>query len=249
MQMHRKIVVPYSGGIDSTYLIGLALRMGYDVHPVIKHDPDNNYVPAAVATLELLGLKTNQYSISPQVNSRDRIADGKKGYIPGVNMVEALNALAKAEYLGYNAVWMGFAASNLGLYPDQSPEVFNRLEALYNDVYQPAQYISIELPILKMTREDVVRDCYKPGDAYKFPGSPDYSKMAQIPLHKTLSCMRLTGIPMNCGKCERCWERQKAFAACEVIDKTEYFHGNRHLYEAPNGSLEAALNRMAMKRQ
>jgi 7-cyano-7-deazaguanine synthase len=208
----KRVVIPASGGLDSSYLIYKAVAEGYEVHPIVLDSSNGEegrlqkgVVPAKNIAIKA-GLHRNLKSLPFTPISTMEIADGNYGYRPGWHMSIALHALMYADFVDAELIWIGINASQEGFYPDQRPEMFWELSDFYNKIYRTIKTpISIELPLIDMTRTDVVREGTKLG----------------VPWDKTITCVT-TPIPVNCGVCRRCQERKNAFLEAGVSDPTIY---------------------------
>lgn len=204
-----RVVIPLSGGMDSSYLVYLARYQNHDTHPIILDDSygkigvrDKGITPALNIMREA-GLQSRIHVIPFFPTSVHKIADEKYGYTPGRNMSLALAALSYADFVTADEVWLGFAGDQEGFYSDQKQSMFDALAKLYNGTY--GTRLKIALPLADMTRKDVVEEGTKLG----------------VPFELTVSCVQ-TPIPVNCGVCPRCLARREAFRQAGVLDKTLY---------------------------
>ena len=129
----------------------------------------------------------------------DAGGDDSELFLPGRNVV----------LIGLAAVWCSthetsrIAIGSLGgnPFPDASPKFFDSFAgALSQGLDHP---ISVEAPFRGMEKPDLIRD------------------HADLPLHLTVTCM----VPKNgvhCGRCLKCEERRRGFAAVGVADCTVY---------------------------
>lgn len=205
----KRIVIPASGGMDSSYLIYKAVSEGYEVHPIVLDSSNGEegrlqkgVVPAKNIAIKA-GLHHDLKSLPFTPTSTMEIADGNYGYRPGWHMSIAFHALMYADFVDADLIWIGINASQEGFYPDQEPGMFYDLAELYNKTY--SKNIRIELPLIAMTRTGVVVEGTKLG----------------VPWEKTITCVT-TPIPVNCGVCRRCQERKNAFLEAGVSDPTIY---------------------------
>ena len=88
-------------------------------------------------------------------------------------------------------------------FPDATPEFFAAMaKALSLGL---AYRLTIDAPFAALHKEDVIRMGASLG----------------VPLELTLSCMNPAG-DVHCGRCSKCRERQHAFAAAGIVDRTVY---------------------------
>ena len=122
-----------------------------------------------------------------------------KVFLPGRNVL----------LIGLAAVWCSthnvseIAIGSLGgnPFPDATPDFFQRFGSLLSDAL--AHPISILAPYRGLHKEDLIR------------------RHDALPIELTLTCMAPKG-GRHCGKCNKCFERQIAFKAAGVQDRTPY---------------------------
>ncbi len=194
MSVH-KVVVLFSGGVESTCMLYFYLRKSWLVYPV--------YVKAGYPweTLELekakslwLYTKRKHKNLMPlrvlttlNPEKVDNRKHDKNLFIPLRN----INLVAMA---GDYALLKGIkqvAIGSLGIYPfpDNNADYMKRLQSIIN--------IELLTPFMEMEKHEVIG---------KFSEG--------VPLHKTLSCIRpkkIMGEILQCGVCKKCKERQEAF--------------------------------------
>jgi 7-cyano-7-deazaguanine synthase len=122
-------------------------------------------------------------------------------YIEGRNIVLLTKAAIFMARAGLSKVLIGPLAGNP--FPDATPEFFEAMgRALSIGLAAP---ISIEAPLSKMHKEDVIRRGAELG----------------VPLELTLSCMQPSD-GKHCGQCSKCRERIEGFRDAAVPDPTSY---------------------------
>ncbi len=193
MSVH-KVVVLFSGGVESTCMLYMYLKKDWLVYPV--------YVKAGYPweSLELerakalwLYTKKKYKNLMPlrvlTTLNPERVEDRKHDknlFIPLRN----INLVAMA---GNYALLKGIkciAIGSLGIYPfpDNNADYMKRLQSLIN--------VELLTPFMGMEKHEVIRG-FSEG----------------VPLDKTLSCIRpkkSMGKIIPCGVCEKCKERQEA---------------------------------------
>lgn len=213
--MKRAIVI-FSGGPDSTTLLYLTMRRGYEVHPITF-----NYGQLAKKELEaaerisnLLGLKLKIIDlnslrelflgITSLVDERIPITEGfsKQLIVPFRNGIMLSIAIAYAQSMGAKYVFYGAQGSDVPFYPDCRPKfikAFQRSARLGTD-----DKLIIKAPLIKMRKSEVIRLGSKLG----------------VPFELTWSCYR--NGERHCGICESCINRKRAFMEAGIRDPTEY---------------------------
>lgn len=215
-----KVVVIYSGGMDSFTVLHRALRDGHDVYAL-----SFNYGQRHVKELDVAEQVTRQLGISHKIvdisainelianssltSNSEAIPEGhyeeasmQSTVVPNRNMILLSLAIGYAVSIGAEAVYYGAHSGDHAIYPDCRPEFVRRM----NDVSQIANYqpVQISVPYLDNDKAEILRDGLNMG--------LDYAN--------TWTCYN--GRDKACGKCGACVERLEAFAANEVTDPLPY---------------------------
>ncbi len=215
-----KVVVIYSGGMDSFTVLNRALRDGHDVY-ALSFNYGQRHVKeldvAAKVTAEL-GLPHKVVDItainelianSSLTSTANDIPEGhyeeasmQSTVVPNRNMILLSLAIGYAVSIGAEAVYYGAHSGDHAIYPDCRPEFVRRM----NDVSQIANYepIEIAVPYLANDKAEILRDGLAMG--------LDYAN--------TWTCYN--GRAKACGKCGACVERLEAFAANNSTDPLPY---------------------------
>ncbi|RUO45901.1 7-cyano-7-deazaguanine synthase QueC [Pseudidiomarina aquimaris] len=215
-----KVVVIYSGGMDSFTVLHRALRDGHEVYGL-----SFNYGQRHVKELEVARKVTNALNVPHKVvditainelianssltsNTTD-IPEGhyeeasmQSTVVPNRNMILLSLAIGYAVSIGAEAVYYGAHSGDHAIYPDCRPEFVQRM----NEVSKIANYepVEIAVPYLANDKAEILRDGLAMG--------LDYSN--------TWTCYN--GREKACGKCGACVERLEAFAANNATDPLSY---------------------------
>ena len=215
-----KVVVIYSGGMDSFTVLHRALRDGLEVYAL-----SFNYGQRHVKELEVARKVTNALNVPHKVvditainelianssltsNTTD-IPEGhyeeasmQSTVVPNRNMILLSLAIGYAVSIGAEAVYYGAHSGDHAIYPDCRPEFVQRM----NEVSKIANYepVEIAVPYLANDKAEILRDGLAMG--------LDYSN--------TWTCYN--GREKACGKCGACVERLEAFAANNATDPLSY---------------------------
>ena len=130
-------------------------------------------------------------------------------YVPARNTVFLSYALAWAEVLNASAIFIGVNALDYSGYPDCRPEyieAFQKLINLATKVGVEGSVISLETPLIDLTKEEII----KTGVSL----SVDYGL--------TVSCYQADPEGRACGQCDSCRFRVSGFKKAEVGDPTRY---------------------------
>lgn len=215
----EKVVVIYSGGMDSFTVLNRALKDGKQVFALSfdygqKHVKELKY---AAGVCEELGIAHKIIDISAineliggsSLTDNIDIPEGhyeedsmKSTVVPNRNMILLSMAVGYAVSLDAAQVYYGAHSGDHAIYPDCRPEFVEKM----NDVCQIANYQPVEIhsPYLKQSKIDILTD--------GLSMNLDYSK--------SWTCYN--GREKACGKCGACQERLEAFEKNGVTDPLPY---------------------------
>lgn len=215
----EKVVVIYSGGMDSFTVLNRALKDGKQVFALSfdygqKHVKELTY---AASVCEELGIAHKIIDISAineliggsSLTDNIDIPEGhyeedsmKSTVVPNRNMILLSMAVGYAVSLDAAQVYYGAHSGDHAIYPDCRPEFVEKM----NDVCQIANYQPVEIhsPYLKQSKIDILSD--------GLSMNLDYSK--------SWTCYN--GREKACGKCGACQERLEAFEKNGVTDPLPY---------------------------
>lgn len=217
--MSEKVVVIYSGGMDSFTLLHRARAAGFDVHALSfdygqRHVRELDYasrvcaelgVPHKVVDMAPLGDLLSGSSLTDDIDVPEghyEEASMKATVVPNRNMILISLATGYAVSVGAQAVWYGAHGGDHAIYPDCRPAFVEKMDAVCRVAnYEP---VRIEAPYMAMDKGEILAE----GLAMKL----DYSK--------TWTCYN--GRDAACGRCGSCTERLEAFAAHGLRDPLPY---------------------------
>jgi 7-cyano-7-deazaguanine synthase len=130
-------------------------------------------------------------------------------YVPARNTVFLSYALAWAEVLNAEAIFIGVNALDCSGYPDCRPEYIEAFQTLINLATKmgvEGSVISLETPLIDLTKAEII----KTGVGL----SVDYGA--------TVSCYQADSEGRACGQCDSCRFRKRGFEKAEVEDPTHY---------------------------
>lgn len=172
-----KVVVPFSGGMDSTVLLYKALDEGYEVYaltydygqrhsreieaasniinnlPVVSHKiVDVGFISQLAPTSSL----TNRNIATPNVKEVRGEAQ-PKSYVPNRNMIFLSIATAYAEANKCNIVWHGAAqADSLAGYYDGDETFVEAINAV--NILNRENPVRIVAPLITLSKKDIVEE-------------------------------------------------------------------------------------------
>jgi len=225
-------VVLLSGGLDSATCLAIARDAGHTCHALTfeygqRHSAEVRSACAlarsgAVASHLVVALPAEPFAAStltgggPLPPDRGEGAQGQGApstYVPARNLVFLSLAVAHAETLGAQSVWVGVNAMDYSGYPDCRPaflDAFERAAALATRAGTEAERpVRVRAPLVSMRKADIVRRAADLG----------------VDLALTTSCYAARwerGGPVACGRCEACGLRRRGFASAGVPDPTSY---------------------------
>jgi len=217
--MTNKVVVIYSGGMDSFTVLNRALKDGKEVYAL-----SFDYGQRHVKELECASTVCNKLSVPHKVidisainqllagsslTDDIEIPEGhyeaenmKSTIVPNRNMILLSLAVGYAVSVKAEQVYYGAHAGDHAIYPDCRPEFVMKM----NDVCQIANYEPVEIfsPYLNVSKTDILTDGIQM--------NLDYSD--------TWTCYN--GREKACGKCGACQERLEAFTENKIVDPIAY---------------------------
>jgi 7-cyano-7-deazaguanine synthase len=225
--VEKKAVVLVSGGLDSATCLAIAKSEGYQCYAL-----SFDYGQRSSSELTAAGQLTRYFgAVSHQIiplgigrlggsaltdHSVDVPIDGvvlnqiPVTYVPARNTVFLSYALAWAEVLHADAIFIGVNALDYSGYPDCRPEYIEAFEKMANLATKASiegHPIRIRTPLIRMTKAQIVSmgTCL----------GVDYSR--------TVSCYQADEEGRACGRCDSCRLRRMGFANAGIVDPTQYF--------------------------
>lgn len=217
--MAQKVVVIYSGGMDSFTVLHRALAEGCEVYALSfdygqRHSKELNYaanvcekhgIPHKIVDITAINQLLGGSSLTDNID----IPEGhyeedsmKSTVVPNRNMILLSLAIGYAVSLKADAVYYGAHSGDHAIYPDCRPEFvlkMNEVSLLAN--YEP---VAVHSPYLEQDKAAILADGIAMG--------LDYAN--------TWTCYN--GRDKACGKCGACVERLEAFAANQQTDPLAY---------------------------
>ena len=131
-------------------------------------------------------------------------------YVPARNTIFLSYALAWAEVLGADDIFLGVNALDYSGYPDCRPEYVAAFEQMANLATragaQDGRHLRIHTPLIDLTKADIIRMGTGLGVDYGI----------------TLSCYDPDDTGAACGHCDSCLLRARGFEDAGVPDPTRY---------------------------
>ena len=226
-----RAVVLLSGGLDSTTTLAVAQRDGHSPHAMtfrygqrheIEVDAARRVARAAhvgdhiVVDIDLRSFGgsalTSDIAV-PKTRLTDELAPPHGipvTYVPARNTIFLSFALAWAEVLGAQDIYVGVNAVDYSGYPDCRPEYIAAYERMANLAtragVEGTAPIRICTPLIDLTKADIIR----------------LGTSLGVDFSLTTSCYDPTVHGVACGQCDSCRLRLKGFAEAGIKDPIRY---------------------------
>ena len=222
--MADKAVILVSGGLDSTTVLAMARQQGFDCYTLSfdygqRHRSEleaaervsQKMVVKAHKVIKLdLGAIGGSALTDSAIDVPVEEASGiPVTYVPARNTVFMSIALAWAEVLGANDIFVGVNAVDYSGYPDCRPEYISAFEQMANLATKAGvegNKLQIHTPLINMTKAQIIQT----GVTHNV----DYSL--------TISCYQATEDGAACGLCDSCRLRKQGFFEAGIEDPTRY---------------------------
>lgn len=222
--MNKRAVILSSGGLDSTTVIAIAKKRGFDVYTLSFDYGQRHKVELEAASIvsERMGVVEHKVvsldlrSIGGSALTDDAINVPEHEtpgvpvtYVPARNTVFLSIALGWAEVLGAQAIFLGVNAVDYSGYPDCRPEylkAYAAMAALATKAGVEGEPVSIEAPLLALSKAEIILQGIELGVDYGM----------------TVSCYQANSKGEACGKCDSCRLRKNGFLDAQVSDPTIY---------------------------
>ena len=220
-----KAVILLSGGLDSTTVLAIAKSQGYDCYALsfdygqkqrselessISIAKKSNVIEHRIMKISLSDIGgsalTDQSIDVPKYSDSDEIPIT---YVPARNTIFLSFALAWAEVVDCQTIFIGVNALDYSGYPDCRPEFIEAFENMANLATKQSvegDRIQIKTPLISMTKAEIIKKGLGLG--------VDYSE--------TTSCYDANTLGEGCGECDACILRKIGFENANVQDPTRY---------------------------
>lgn len=220
----KNAVVLLSGGLDSATVLAMARAQGYDCYALSVDYGQRHHseLEAADRVAKMLGAKEHRVvhidltGFGGSALTDNNIAVPQQPgvgipttYVPARNTIMLSLALAWAEVLQSQDIFIGVNAVDYSGYPDCRPafiEAFERMANLATKAAVEGCALTVHAPLLHLSKAEIVQQ----GTAL----GVDYAK--------TVSCYQADEEGRACGVCDSCRLRRAGFAAAGIPDPTPY---------------------------
>jgi len=227
----KRAVVLLSGGLDSATVLAIARAEGFSCHALSvdygqRHDRElesARRLAAALGAKEQLVLRLDLRAIGgsaltadipvPKGRSHEAMGVGiPVTYVPARNTIFLSHALAWAEVLESQDIYLGVNALDYSGYPDCRPEYIEAFERMANLATKAGverrSRLTIHTPLIRLTKAQIVQRGTELG----------------VDFGLTWSCYEPRPDGRACGLCDSCLLRQKGFAEAGLRDPVPAAH-------------------------
>ncbi|MBP6057290.1 MAG: 7-cyano-7-deazaguanine synthase QueC [Nitrosomonas sp.] len=221
----KKAVVLLSGGLDSATVLAIARDKAFECYALSldygqRHQSE---LTAAQNVARSLGSHTHQTiqldlaafggsaltDQSIEVPTAGRTTGIPVTYVPARNTILLSLALAWAETLDCQDIFVGVNAVDYSGYPDCRPEYIQAFERMANLATKAAiegKELTIHTPLINLSKKEIIQTGISLGIDYGL----------------TISCYQADEMGLACGICDSCRIRHAGFLATGVPDPTYY---------------------------
>ena len=220
----NKAVVLVSGGLDSATCLAIAKNSGYNCY-ALSFDYGQRARSELEAACRLAGyadvvehktvkLDMGQIGGSALTDAAILIPEEESTgipitYVPARNTVFLSFALAWAEVVAADAIYIGVNSLDYSGYPDCRPayiKAFQKVINLATKVGVEGKSINLVTPLIDLTKAEIIKAGVGLGVDYGL----------------TVSCYQATEDGLACGRCDSCRFRKQGFQDAGLHDPTRY---------------------------
>jgi 7-cyano-7-deazaguanine synthase len=224
----KRAVVLLSGGIDSTTTLAAAIAEGYEAYALSFDYGQRHQIETEAARRVANSLGTKEHRVAeidlrvfggsaltddldvPKKRSETEIARGiPVTYVPARNTIFLAYALAWAEVIPADHIFLGVNAIDYSGYPDcraEFIEAFENLANLATKASVEGRRFQIHTPLIKFSKAEIIRKAVELG----------------VDLSLTHSCYDPSPEGFACGECDSCLLRLKGFREAGIQDPIRY---------------------------
>lgn len=225
MGAEKPAVVLLSGGLDSATVLAQARSQGYVCHALSVDYGQRHHAELAAAQRVAQALDAVEHRViridltafggSALTDSNIAVPEQPTTgipltYVPARNTIMLSLALAWAEVLQAQDIFIGVNAVDYSGYPDCRPEyiaAFERMANLATKAAVEGSKLTLHAPLQNLSKAEII--------ALGMQLGVDYSL--------TVSCYQADAQGRACGVCDSCRLRRAGFEAAGFPDSTRYF--------------------------
>ncbi len=219
-----KAVILLSGGLDSATALAIAKDQGYKCYALSfnygqRHSAELNAAAKVTKAFNVTEHKTIDLDLT-QIggsaltdNTIDVPESPSEGipitYVPARNTIFLSYALAWAEVLRINNIFIGVNAVDYSGYPDCRPEYIQSFERMANLATKSGvegTQLTIHTPLINLSKSEIIQQGIK----------------LKVDYAITISCYQVDADGKACGVCDSCRFRKEGFENAGIPDPTHY---------------------------
>jgi len=220
----KRAVVLLSGGLDSATVLAMARAQGFACHALSVDYGQRHHAELAAAqrVANLLGasehrviqLDLTAFGGSALTDKRIAVPEQASSgipltYVPARNTIMLSLALAWAEVLQAQDIFIGVNAVDYSGYPDCRPAFVAAFEQMANLATKAAvegKRLTLHAPLMDLSKAEIIRQGRQLGVDYAL----------------TVSCYQADEQGLACGRCDSCRLRREGFQSAGIPDPTRY---------------------------
>jgi len=226
-EQQKKAVILFSGGMDSATVIAIAKSQGYQCYALSFNYGQRHHAELKAAKRLAVEFEVQQHEIIDLDLSRfggSALTDHSLNipteesqsrgipitYVPARNTVFLSLALAWAETLKAQHIFIGVNAVDYSGYPDCRPvfiEAFEKMANLATKAGVESNLFRIHTPLLTLGKAEIIQQGILLGIDYT----------------KTVTCYMANDQGEACGQCDACRLRIIGFEQAGISDQTHYY--------------------------
>ena len=219
-----KAVILLSGGLDSATVLAMAKDQGYECYALSfnygqRHAAELNAATKVANAFNIIEHKTIDLDLTQiggsaltdnNIDVPESPTDGiPVTYVPARNTIFLSYALAWAEVLEINNIFIGVNAVDYSGYPDCRPEYIQAFENMANLATKAGvegTKLTIHTPLIDLSKAEIIQQGSKLDVDYAL----------------TVSCYQVNEHGKACGVCDSCRFRKEGFENANILDPTSY---------------------------
>jgi len=220
----KRAVVLLSGGLDSATVLAMARAQGFECFALSVDYGQRHHAELAAAQRVAQALGAREHRVvnidltgfggSALTDANIAVPEHASSgipitYVPARNTIMLSLALAWAEVLHAQDIFIGVNAVDYSGYPDCRPEYVAAFERMANLATQAAvegKPLTLHAPLLHLTKAEIIQQGVGLGVDYAL----------------TVSCYQADEQGCACGRCDSCRLRREGFQSAGVPDSTRY---------------------------
>jgi 7-cyano-7-deazaguanine synthase len=220
----KRAVVLLSGGLDSATVLAQARAQAFECYALSVDYGQRHHAELAAAQRVARALGAHQHKVididltafggSALTDASIAVPEHASigiplTYVPARNTIMLSLALAWAEVLQAQDIFIGVNAVDYSGYPDCRPEyvaAFERMANLATKAAVEGKSLTLHAPLQHLSKAEIIRTGMQLGVDYAL----------------TVSCYQADEQGRACGRCDSCRLRREGFLAANVPDPTRY---------------------------